>query len=577
MSSAAADVALPYPPDLPDAVRASASRCGRLGTVLDRAGADLSHDRVLLHGSWTGSAARACGREMQAATRLLQSLAGPLHRSRELLGEHARVVGDARSQVDALRRVYDDATAAHRVRVARLLADAGPVGPHCQTELDRAEEAHLGHLAAVQRRHREVLETVADHARLTGLRVRQAAADVVGPGRRPVGDQEGRLATMLPLLAAWRASAGVGCTPPPAGCPPEAVLAWWAALTRDEQQRMIARFPSQVGSLDGLPGGVRSQANELRLAADLAMLRAKSALTDDERAWLRSCELVRQQLDRVRSDEDPLTLEPLAAQLLLFEPAAFGGEGRVAVVVGDIDTADNVAFLVPGLGSTVDSAMSPLTSSALRVAQEARRQSPYRTTAAVAWMGYDAPGLGDVAVDDAAVRGAALLGADVIALQVSRPVPAHLTVVGHSYGSTTAGAMLRAQRTGTDDLVLLGSPGPDVEHAADLQVPAGHVFVGASSRDPVSYLDRFGADPTHASFGAVRFEAEDPTRNTWRLDFDDHSKYYNEGTESLSNIVHVVTGNYDRVVRAPYREEWWLLPDGINSDPETDRDPTTVP
>ena len=96
------------------------------------------------------------------------------------------------------------------------------------------------------------------------------------------------------------------------------------------------------------------------------------------------------------------------------------------------------------------------------------------------------------------------------------------------------------------------------------------------SRDPVSYLDRFGKDPSHESFGAVRFEAEDPTRNSWRLDLDDHSKYYNEGTESLSNIVHVVTGDYDGVVRAPYRHEVWLLPDGINSDPETDRDPTPV-
>jgi hypothetical protein len=100
------------------------------------------------------------------------------------------------------------------------------------------------------------------------------------------------------------------------------------------------------------------------------------------------------------------------------------------------------------------------------------------------------------------------------------------------------------------------------------------VFVGASSRDPVSYLDRFGLDPTHERFGAVRFQAEDVTRNSWRVDVDDHSKYFQPKTESLSNIVRIVVGSYAQVEVAAYREEWPLLPDGINSDPEADREPT---
>src|SRR3954468_13339262 len=175
---------------------------------------------------------------------------------------------------------------------------------------------------------------------------------------------------------------------------------------------MIAGYPSQVGSLDGLPGAARTRANEQQLATDLAVLRAGNALSDDEQRWLRNGELVQQQLDRVRSDEDPFTLEPLTAQLLVYDPRAFGCEGRAAIVVGDVDTADNVAFLVPGLNSTVDSAMSSLTSNALRVTQDARRLSPYETTAPVAWMGYDAPGPGNVAGDGAAVDGSRLLLAD---------------------------------------------------------------------------------------------------------------------------------------------------------------------
>ncbi len=574
----AAVAALPYPPDRPGPLRAAAARCARLAALSGRVADDLAHDGRLLDGCWDGTASQGCAAELRAATRVVRSLGDPLQRSGRLLADHADVVRDAGYQVDALRQDYDDVLTAHSARVDRLLHDTGLTGPLRRIELQAAQDSHQARLAALHRRHEAVLEQVAGHARLTGRQVRSAAASVV-PGRRsdgrPVGDHEARLAGLLPLLAAMRSAAGVRGSPPPHGSPPRVVQTWWSALTPDEQERMVRLHPSELGRLDGLPGAVRSQANEQQLAADLAALRARSALTDDERRWLRNCELVQQQLGRVRSDEDPFSLAQLTAQLLVFDPGAFGYEGRAAVVVGDLDTADNVAFLVPGLNSTIDSAMSSLTSSALRVTQDARRLSPYETTATVAWMGYDAPGLGNVGSDGAAFDGGELLLGDLLAVQASRVVQPHLTVVGHSYGSTTTGTMLRDHETGTDDVVLVGSPGPDVEDAAELRVPAGHVFVGASSRDPVSYLDRFGDDPSHESFGATRFEAEDPTRNTWRLDLDDHSKYFNEGTESLSNIVHVVTGDYDGVVRAPYRHETWLLPDGINSDPETDRDPTS--
>ena len=89
----------------------------------------------------------------------------------------------------------------------------------------------------------------------------------------------------------------------------------------------------------------------------------------------------------------------------------------------------------------------------------------------MAWIGYDAPGLADVASD-----GAAEAGADLLAATCSRCRPRatslpHLTVVGHSYGSTTAGTALRDHVTGADDAVLVGSPGPNVETARDLQRP----------------------------------------------------------------------------------------------------------
>lgn len=572
--------ALPHPSDDAESLLGAAGRCSRLAAVASRAAADLAGDGGLLRGSWQGPAAAACGTELRSVVRLVRSLADPLQRSAGHLRAHAEVVRSATAEVDALRREYDDLVAVHRAQLSRLAHDTAIPGQLRRFELEDTAAVQQAELARVLRRHHAVLERVDENAKRTAARLSDAVSAVV-PGSRsggkPVTDDEERLAGMLPLLAAWRSAAGVGGPPPPPGTPPGRVQTWWAALSSDERERVTQRYAARIGALAGLPASVRTAANEQRLAADLAMLRAKAALRDDERAWLRTCELVQQQLDRVRADEDPVTLAPMTAQLLVFEPTAYDGEGRAAVAVGDVDTAQNVAFLVPGLNATVQNTVSPLTSGALRVTGEARRLAPDETTATVAWVGYDAPGVWNVAGDDAAEAGADLLVSDVLAVQAARDVSPHLTVVGHSYGSTTTGVAVRDHDSGVDDVVLVGSPGPDVESVRELRLPAGHVFVGASSRDPVSYLDRFGKDPTHASFGAVRFEAEDPTRNSWRLDVDDHSKYFNPGTESLANIAHVVTGDYEGVVTAPYRREVPLLPDGIASDPETDRAPHPVP
>ena len=284
---------------------------------------------------------------------------------------------------------------------------------------------------------------------------------------------------------------------------------------------------SRVGALDGLPAAVRSAANERRLDRDVAMLLARRPCPTTSERWLDSCLLVRAQLAPGAGHGATRTASSRRRpSCSVFDPAAYGSEGRVALAVGDVDTADNVAFLVPGLGSEVRGALAALTGNALRVTAE--RGAPRRARRRPRWPGWATTHRvsRDAVLDGAADEGADLLVADVLAVQAARDVVPHLTVVGHSYGSTTAGTALRDRETGTDDVVLVGSPGRTSTGAAQLHLPAGHVFVGASSRDPVSYVDRFGTDPAHAAFGAIRFRAEDPTRNSWRLDFDDHSKYF---------------------------------------------------
>ncbi len=382
---------------------------------------------------------------------------------------------------------------------------------------------------------------------------------------------------------------------------------WWNGLTPEQQSQQIAADPQQIGSLDGLPASARDQANRQVLEQDIARLEAdaeqaqaealeasqgtpsaqdvasaspETFLPEEERRQLENARAVQAQLDRVEEQTDPVTGEPLTAQLLVYDPTFVDGEGRAAIAVGNVDTADHVAVSVPGLDSNVRDYMDNLTGNALNLYNESRRAGG--DVATVAWLGYDAPTLANVAVDNAAENGAPLLAADVAAIRASRgDNQPHLTVIGHSYGSTTASIAADRHGLAADDLVLIGSPGAGhADNVSDYEgIDSEHVWAGSASRDPVTHLndkdvyfwDPLGLDPSLDSFGANRFRAEAVDRSDGFIDFSDHSKYYNENSESLFNLASITTGNYDRVMRAEHREETFL---GLDiSDPEHDRDP----
>ncbi len=607
-----ADPSLSYPADDPGDLLDAAVRCARLAGFAVDARAGLTALGVGLQGAWEGSAARGCHDELVAASATVAAVVPALHGAVPLFRRHAEVLASARAEIDGLRRELADLLEARRHALA-VEAAAGsatlaalpalpssghrgePVGLRDQAARAVAAE-QVAALAALRARHAAVLDQVRLHARGTGGGLALAAADVLphvrsqghggkshadlpssNGGVRGVGDQEAQLVARLPLLAAARLAAGVTLAgPAPAtGTPADQVRQWWSALTTDEQQRVVRQQARAVGGLDGLPAAVRSAANEQRLGAAVARLAGRSDPTEAEARLLATCLLLRALLAKIRGHRDPASLVPDTAALLVWRPAAYAAQGRAALVVGDLDRADNVAVLVPGFGTDVRGSMHGMTTDALRVTDQARREVPDQTTATVAWVGYDAPGVLGVGFSAAARAGAVVLAHDLLGLQAARSLPPHLTVVGHSYGSTTAGTALRDDRTGADDLVLLGSPGAGVDRATAFGLGPGHVFVGASSRDPVSYLERFGTDPTHAGFGGVRFRAEDPTRSPWHLAVGDHLKYYNAGSESLTNIVHVVVGEGSDVTLADYRPDVPWRPEGISDDPETYRVPKT--
>src|SRR6516165_9781591 len=106
----------------------------------------------------------------------------------------------------------------------------------------------------------------------------------------------------------------------------------------------------------------------------------------------------------------------------------------------------------------------------VRLYQEVARADSGKQAAVVMWVGYDAP---DTLFDpglyepNMARTGGQLLAADVNALAVTHQgAPTHMTVVGHSYGSTVVSDAAAVYGMRTNDVVLLGSPGTDRAHSA---------------------------------------------------------------------------------------------------------------
>ncbi|MFN8200252.1 MAG: alpha/beta hydrolase [Nakamurella multipartita] len=226
------------------------------------------------------------------------------------------------------------------------------------------------------------------------------------------------------------------------------------------------------------------------------------------------------------------------AQLLVYESASSSSQGRAAISIGDITTADNVAALAPGVGSSPTSMIEGI-DDAVALRDRAQQLEGSSRTAVVAWYGYDVPlaALGgspmtpgataaDLAttVNDMAARaGGGQLVQDLDTFRQWAPPDARFIGIGFSMGSTTVSAAA-ARRAGFDDLVMLGSPGASVEVETADDYPGmtpDHVWVGSLDNDPITkgitdgaaellnglglnpfQPTPFGPDPADADFGA---------------------------------------------------------------------------
>ncbi|WP_408898419.1 alpha/beta hydrolase [Nocardioides sp. R1-1] len=351
---------------------------------------------------------------------------------------------------------------------------------------------------------------------------------------------------------------------------PAALAAWWRRLGRAERAALTTEHPGLVGAAGGLPVGDRDEANRAVLARDLDYYPERdddAQLGRPERDILSNASAVQDALDEHRHLLDAANGTHLA-ELMAYAPHLHSGDGGVAVSFGDPDTAAHVSVNVPGL-TTETSSLSGNLAKMLDL-HEAAVDEGRGSVATVYWADYDAPSgnplnpfdaLGQADFDGVALTakaeaGGERLSAFVDGVRASDEGPrAHLTSIGHSYGSTTVGHALLAGLP-VDDVVLAGSPGVPAASAATLT--AADVWVGSKDHDPVSLLGRgdrggigaLGHDPAAAGFGAHRFETGDGALRAEEL-LANHTSYY--AGSSLENVAHVVSGADEEVTPQPAR------------------------
>ncbi|PZF33030.1 MULTISPECIES: alpha/beta hydrolase [unclassified Curtobacterium] len=282
------------------------------------------------------------------------------------------------------------------------------------------------------------------------------------------------------------------------------VAAAWAALgfTDADIRALPLTTQLQFAGLDGVPAAQRDIASRAVLSA---------AVRDPERLYRLmglpytygavSLDEFREQVFGLRDGlkrADRLAADVRAPSSAVAQLVGFGvssGSLVAAVALGDLDTASNVTVNVPGAMTTLDS-MDEKVRAANGLLGTAWKHRRAESFAVVSWIGYRAPGVIEVPGQDRAHAGGANLASFLDGIHDSRgSAPQSLTVLGHSYGSTTAAEALAQTRYRVDALVTYGSVGfTDTTTPEHLNVD--HVYATEGSADRTAILGRIGrTDP----------------------------------------------------------------------------------
>jgi len=197
-----------------------------------------------------------------------------------------------------------------------------------------------------------------------------------------------------------------------------------------------------------------------------------------------------------------------------------------------------------------------------RILQLANDQPSDGDTAAVTWLGYEAPqGLASAASDGYAEDAAGDLQKFQDGLRATHEGAAsNNTLIGHSYGSTAVGeaAQYGDGQLDVDNVVLIGSPGVNADSVSELQLPEdADVYASTAENDIINNVygadvalnaqglpDIHGTPPVDDSFGAETFESDpgDEGSGPGGTSVKAHSQYWDPRSDSLKSMARIVTG-----------------------------------
>ncbi|UFS99480.1 alpha/beta hydrolase [Nocardia huaxiensis] len=398
----------------------------------------------------------------------------------------------------------------------------------------------------------------------------------------------------------------------PAKSDPTANRAWWDSLTADQREYMIATQPQTVGALDGLPALDRHKANVSILGYTERELQTQLATADTSQAQ----KVIQGKIDDVKAIraqvENRSTLPDGTPDRLLMVLDASGGEHvEAAIAIGNPDTATHVSVTVPGLNTNAADSLGGMVSEAeqLRFHSQDLLTNAGRadeSVATIAWLGYEPPqnvgvpsitgdpvglveGLVGVTSPDRAEVGAGALANFYDGLDASQRASgnenAHITALGHSYGSTTTSLALQQLwsqgKQPVDDVVLYGSPGlggemPDhmtprvgdaLVQPKDYGLEYGHVFTMATPDDPVAKINRFGFGPTDTP-GWISLETQktvvDGVEYVGASGHSDYPRSAGEGQTRMTvhNMASVLTGVYSQARVEGFPNLPYKIPEG---------------
>ncbi|WP_327670233.1 MULTISPECIES: alpha/beta hydrolase [unclassified Streptomyces] len=355
-------------------------------------------------------------------------------------------------------------------------------------------------------------------------------------GWTAVRHQRGVTSPLQTALTSWEHGRINGHALPAHDGSPNRLAHFFGSLSAHQRGELAARYPLAVGNMNGAPVELRYRAN--RIALDQARQVEHKRMYDNRLSSVGHAD-AKKRMNRFASLAKP------DREILSFDPL---GAGRVAEVFGDLDKAQRVSVVVPGVDTNVLTfeRTSRQYSAPMGMARSLygaeRSASPHTRTAVVAWADYTAPaGLGvDAATAMRAEDGAVRLNAMLRGL----PGRSSVALYCHSYGSVVCGVAAHHMPGRVSDIAVAGSPGMRAQSAAGLDTHA-RVWAMRDKDDwiqDIPYMEvgglGHGADPVSSAFGARVLAAGDSKG---------HTGYFVPGTESLANFADIGIGGYKTV------------------------------